>query len=156
MDDVAADLSSVVSLIKKHNPTAKILLTVSPVGLVATAEQRNVVISSSLSKARLRVAADEIVNSHDDVDYFPSYEIITSPLSRGRYWKPDLREVTQEGVDTVMRIFFKSRFGLEQTLTKEDKPSNTVSQKSLADIVDGALQSECDEMYLDRKFIAGM
>jgi citrate lyase synthetase len=41
------------------------------------------------------------------VTYFPSYEIITSPNSAGRYFEDDLREVKPVGVDHVMRIFKK-------------------------------------------------
>jgi hypothetical protein len=43
----------------------------------------------------------------DGVAYFPSYEIVTSTASRGRYFADDCRDVTEEGVDHVMRVFFR-------------------------------------------------
>jgi hypothetical protein len=51
------------------------------------------------------VAAEQITKTCDGVYYFPSYEIITSPNSRGRYYGEDLREVTSEGVSHVMDVF---------------------------------------------------
>jgi hypothetical protein len=57
---------------------ARILLTVSPVPVEATFMPQNVVMSNSYSKSVLRVAAEMLVRDHQDVDYFPSYEIVTS------------------------------------------------------------------------------
>lgn len=37
--------------------------------------------------------------------YFPSYEIVTGAFTRGRYFAADLRSVTEEGVEHVMRLF---------------------------------------------------
>lgn len=38
---------------------------------------------------------------HDNVAYFPSYEIITGSYNRGRYYDDGLREVTEEVSDTL-------------------------------------------------------
>lgn len=106
--EVTSDLVELHGRIKSVNPTAKILLTVSPVPLVATYEPRHVWTSTTASKAALRVACDDLERRFDDVFYFPSYEIITSPAAGGRYFDDDLRSVTQVGVDHVMRIFLQS------------------------------------------------
>jgi hypothetical protein len=91
--------------VRSVNPTAHILLTVSPVPLVATHERRHVLVSTTYSKAVLRVAADEATRAFDFVDYFPSYEIITSAASGRTDFGPDLREVNEIGVRHVMRCF---------------------------------------------------
>jgi hypothetical protein len=80
-------------------------LTVSPVPLIATYEPRHALVSTTYSKAALRVAADEVERKFDNVFYFPSYEIITSPTAGGLYYHDDLREVRDAGVNHVMRIF---------------------------------------------------
>ena len=87
------------------NQNVKILLTVSPVALNATFEARHVWTSTTYSKAVLRLAAQAAYEKFDFVDYFPSYEIITSPHSRGKYFEDDLRDVLPLGVQHVMRIF---------------------------------------------------
>ena len=48
------------------------------------------------------------------VSYFPSYEIVTSPLNRDRYFEDDLRSVSAMGVDHVMRVFFRHYTGTGQ------------------------------------------
>ena len=56
----------------------------------------------------MRAAAGEIAKANAHCDYFPSYEIITGNYNRGQYFETDLRSITQEGVDHVMRIFLSS------------------------------------------------
>ena len=105
--DVEADLLAFVDRLRGVNPTARIILTVSPVPLVATFEDRSVITSTCYSKSVLRVAADEVCRSAADIAYFPSYEIITGNFHRGRYFEDDLRSVAPEGVEHVMNLFIK-------------------------------------------------
>lgn len=111
--EVSADLSALVDRIGRVNPAVRVLLTVSPVPLIATREDRHVLLSNSYSKAALRVAADEVERRHGNVRYFPSYEIITSPAAGGRYYADDLRQVTDLGVRHVMRLFSRHFIGGE-------------------------------------------
>lgn len=105
--EVVADLGAFVEKLRSRNPRARIILTVSPVPLIATYEDRHVLVSTGYSKAALRAAADEVERSFRDVAYFPSYEIITGQHARGAYYAPDLREVEPSGVSHVMNVFFK-------------------------------------------------
>jgi hypothetical protein len=63
-------------------------------------------VATTYSKAVLRAAAGQLYAEFEDVDYFPSYEIITAGPGAGRFFAPGLRDVTPEGVDTVMGYFF--------------------------------------------------
>ena len=103
--DVKNDLLKFMQMLNKKNPTARMILTVSPVPLVRTYEDRSVVTSTCYSKSALRVAAEEVCQSEPNIAYFPSYEIICGHFSRGSYFGSDLRNVTQRGVDHVMRLF---------------------------------------------------
>jgi hypothetical protein len=103
--EVTDDLDQFLTELRAINSKARLILTVSPVPLAATAEPRHVWISTTLSKAVLRLAAEEIAR-RPGVIYFPSYEIITSPAARGNYFDEDLRSVSTLGVDHVMRLFF--------------------------------------------------
>jgi hypothetical protein len=103
--ETVADLRAFLALLRGVNPRVRVLLTVSPVPLIATYEDRHVLTATTYSKAVLRVAAESIVREFDWVDYFPSFEIITGSFNAGMYYQPDAREVTEAGVAHVMRCF---------------------------------------------------
>lgn len=115
---VQRDLQKFVDRVQSTNPRCRIILTVSPVPLIATYEDRHVLVATTYSKSVLRVAADEIERAYSHVTYFPSYEIITSPAAGGRYFADDLRSVREEGVQHVMRIFRK-HFVTSKTADRE-------------------------------------
>jgi hypothetical protein len=100
-------LDQFLKLLRSVNSRAKVIFTVSPVPLVATMEDRSVIQSSVYSKSVLRVVADEMRRRHDFVDYFWSYEIVTSTFNTERYFESDKRNVNEIGVNHVMRSFFK-------------------------------------------------
>ncbi|MBM7049679.1 MULTISPECIES: GSCFA domain-containing protein [Rhizobium] len=106
--DVDTDLTLFLEKLKERNPRIKILLTVSPVPLIATYENRNVLVSTTYSKSVLRVVADQVVSRFEWVDYFPSYEIITGSYAGGLYYEADYREVNSRGVAHAMRCFVRN------------------------------------------------
>ncbi|MFP5478128.1 MAG: GSCFA domain-containing protein [Alphaproteobacteria bacterium] len=100
------DMRAALRLMVRANRGLRLLLTVSPVPLTATASGQHVLTATSHSKSLLRAVASELVALEGRVDYFPSYEIITHPAYRGRFFAPNLRSVLPEGVDHVMAQFF--------------------------------------------------
>ncbi len=82
----------------------QIVVTTSPVPLGATFTGQDVVIANTHSKAVMRTAAGEWAACHDNVHYFPSYEI-TMNSTRGAAWHPDGRHVRRELVDHIMQTF---------------------------------------------------
>ena len=104
--DIHADMTAFRALLREINPAARMILTVSPVPLTATASGEHVLVASSYSKSVLRAVAADLAADHDDVVYFPSYEIIASHPGRAMFFNPDLRSVNLVGVDYVMRHFF--------------------------------------------------
>ena len=104
---VVDDMKAALGLIRQRNPHVKVILTVSPVPLMATAEDRHVLVSTVYSKSVLRVAAEVVTQELPYVAYFPSFEIITGAFNRGAYFAEDLRSVREEGVEHVMRLFFQ-------------------------------------------------
>lgn len=105
---ILADLSDCHALLQDFNPGMKLLLTVSPVPLTATASGAHVLNATSWSKSTLRGVAGEF-SAHPDVDYMPSYELITHPAAQppdgGHWFDPNLRSVSAVGVARVMRFF---------------------------------------------------
>ncbi len=150
VEDVMSDLRMFISLLREVNPTVKLVFTVSPVPLMATARDDTHVLSATVySKSVLRVAAESIVSETKDAFYFPSFEIITGNFNRGAYYDNDLRSVLEAGVDHVMKLFFKYATNsdtVKTDLSTERPMVNEVRQngsQSIADI-------ECDEELLDK------
>lgn len=79
----------------------KIILTVSPVPLQRTFGQDDAVTANTLSKATLRCAAEELIAALPGVDYFPSYEMVTTYM--GNPFGPDNVHVLPEVVAHVTK-----------------------------------------------------
>lgn len=109
--DVVSDLDGFIVRLLGVNPRARMIVTVSPVPLIATYEPRHVLASTTYSKSVLRAAAEEVCQRHAMCKYFPSYEVITGSFNRGAYFDDDLRSVKPEGVEHVMRLFTSHYFG---------------------------------------------
>jgi hypothetical protein len=107
-----ANLEKIHTLMSQHNPDCRLLVTVSPVNLWATFRPDADVISASCnSKSTLRAATDEFVSRHDNVFYFPAFEMawIYQPLW-GRTYFSDGKEnfhVNRDTVDFIMEHFFR-------------------------------------------------
>ena len=104
--EITDDLCAFVSGLRTINPSVRIILTVSPVPLVATATDDHVLLATVYSKSVLRVAAGEVAQTFADVTYFPAYEIISGPQAPNSYYEDDRREPSAEGIECVMRAFF--------------------------------------------------
>jgi hypothetical protein len=118
------------------NSKARMLLTVSPVPLTATASGDHVLVASTYSKSVLRSIAGELAKNFDSIFYFPSYEVISSHPSRGMFYDPNLRSVNEMGVDYVMTHFFSGKltsiFG-KNTAHEKDKPSGLICDEEAQD-----------------------
>lgn len=104
--EVRADMEAFVMLARDLNPRLEVILTVSPVSMMATATPQQVAVATVYSKSVLRAVAGELTAAHPFIDYFPAYDIVTGPASRGAFFQDGMREVTPEGVAHVMSVFF--------------------------------------------------
>ncbi len=137
--DVVQDLVEFIHRVRGINRGVKILLTVSPVPLVATATANHVVVATQYSKSVLRAAAGELCQRFAFCDYFPSYEIISSPPLRGQFYNPDMRTVSNFGVEHVMRQFLKAHPALS---------AGPTAKQDLAGATIDAMKIHCDEELL--------
>ncbi len=106
-DEVFADFEAFFELMRLWNPKLKVILTVSPVPLTATATDDHVLIATTYSKSVLRAVAGKLAQMSARIDYFPSYELVASPWSRGFFYESNMRAVNPGGVAAVMRVFFE-------------------------------------------------
>ena len=144
--EVRAQIGEFVDKLRALNPEARLILTVSPVPLAASASGYHVLPATVYSKSALRAAAQEAAEDLEGVFYFPSYEIVTGPQARGRFFADDLREVTEEGVEHVMRVFLRHAAGLEAPTAAE--PVTAEEDGFTADIARW-VETMCDEAMLD-------
>jgi hypothetical protein len=97
-----ANLDQIYRILMEYgHPDLHILLTVSPVPLLATFTGRDVVIANTFSKSVLRTVAEEWAADKVNVNYFPSYEIVCNS-QRDVAWQDDLRHVKAEAVNSIM------------------------------------------------------
>lgn len=149
--EMADDLRDFFKKLRTVNPSVKIILTVSPVPLIATYEKRHVLTSTIYSKSALRVVAEIASTEHSLVAYFPSYEMITGHHAEYSYFDSDLRSVSPEGVDYVMSSFmrnFTQSTGYSHRIPVNSTPSS-LSKAFVAEL-DELAEIVCDEEALVR------
>lgn len=115
MIEVHAAFTTFMRRLRKVNRKVRFLITVSPVPLTATASGQHVEVATALSKAVLRATCGKLYADDDAVDYFPSYELITSTNNRGVYFEPNKRSVSPAGVAQAMKLFLDAHGIAPQT-----------------------------------------
>ena len=105
VDENLACLQRFLDVVRAHNPALKLIVTVSPVPLLATglADDTHVIAANGHSKAVLRTAAEELRRRNDGVYYFPSYEMVSCCLNDP--WEDDTRHVKRAAVAQIMTAF---------------------------------------------------
>jgi len=155
--DIRDDMVSAIRLIRRHNPQLRVILSVSPVPLVATATEDHVLVATTYSKSVLRVAASEIVAAEPNVRYFPAYEIITGPQAPDDFYQRDRREVTDAAVTVAMHALFDNSALNPEVARPTDSPPmavRTPAASSAATLAANELsrrvsEAECDELLAD-------
>jgi hypothetical protein len=139
--EIYDDFVKFMNYLTSSNKDLKFLLTVSPVPLTATATDNHVLVATTYSKSVLRTVAGQLVQDFDCVDYFPSYDIITSTLAGGTLYQQNLRSVTPAGVGIAMNTFFYAQGDSEQH----------IEEKGIADEIEGSdIEDEfCEDVLLE-------
>jgi GSCFA family len=99
------NLEQIHALLDKFgHPEVQIVVTVSPVPLMATFSTQDVVLANTYSKSLLRTVAHQWATAHQNVHYFPSYEIVLNS-EKAVTWEEDLRHVRGAVVTHIMNVF---------------------------------------------------
>lgn len=136
--EVVAHMESFMHALHEVNPRAQVILTVSPVPLMATFEPRHVLQSTVYSKAVLRVACEELVRRNAQMHYFSSYEIVTATGDTKSYFKPNRRDVTDAAVAHVIQCFHRQFMGAAGALPIKQATASQPAQAKPAEAM-------CDE-----------
>jgi hypothetical protein len=145
--DIEHCLHDCFDTMKSGNTNLKFMLTVSPVPLTASASGEHVLTATTYSKSVLRAVAGQLCQEREDVDYFPSYEMITGAPFRSMFYEPNLRSISHHGVEFVMNSFFacmESTFGASPI----DYVDADTSSRMKANQQD-ATETICEEEMLD-------
>jgi hypothetical protein len=87
----------------------RLVVTVSPVPLQTTFSEQDVIIANCSSKSTLRAAAMDFSAMHSEVEYFPSFEMVTYS-DPALAWRPDKVHVNREMVDHIISTFRRFYF----------------------------------------------
>lgn len=134
--EVLEDFMAFRDFAKSIKPAMKFIVTVSPVPLTATASGHHVEVASTYSKAVLRSVCGQLHDAFDDVDYFPSYEIITSARTQGAYFEGNARSISAAGVAAAMGCFLEAhglRIDTQKGLGEDDMDQDPVCDEAILD-----------------------
>jgi hypothetical protein len=99
-EEVLPEFEETLQLLRQLNPKLGILLTVSPVRHI-----KETLSTNSVSKATLRVLCHQLEEAHEQVQYFPAYEIMMDDLRDYRFYKQDMIHPTKVAEDYIWQKF---------------------------------------------------
>lgn len=100
VDEIIEGFTSLHSMLTKVNPSANIILTVSPVRHI-----RDGLIENNRSKSILIQAVHQLVDAFENVQYFPSYEILIDELRDYRFYAEDYVHPSKQAIDYIWEQF---------------------------------------------------
>ena len=104
--EMSLALDEMVNALQVFNPKARIIFTVSPIRHSADGLDVN-----ALSKARLRVAVDEVMSRHPaGTLYFPAFEIMTDDLRDYRFYAADMVHPSEVAIEYIWQSFQATYF----------------------------------------------
>jgi hypothetical protein len=103
MDTIIEALDNTIKKLKEQNPTVNIIFTISPVRHI-----RDGVVDNNRSKARLIESVHELCSMHDNMYYFPAYELIIDILRDYRYYDIDFVHPNYLATSFVWEEFVKA------------------------------------------------
>lgn len=104
-EEIVSSFRMLYSILKTENPDLRILVTVSPVRHI-----KDTIPMNQVSKSVLRVACHSITTEFEDVEYFPSYEIMMDDLRDYRFYKEDMIHPTEQAENYIWKNFIDSYF----------------------------------------------
>ncbi len=102
--EIYEGLLMLINNLQKINPQIKIIFTISPVRHI-----KDGIIENQRSKSFLFAAIHEIIESRENVLYFPSYELMMDDLRDYRYYKKDMLHPNEQAIEYIWEKF-KNRY----------------------------------------------
>jgi hypothetical protein len=126
LEEMMTSFREFYTALQAINPSAEIIVTVSPVRHIKDGIPEN-----QLSKSLLRVLCHKMAQECPQVSYFPSYELMMDDLRDYRYYKDDLIHPTAFAENYIWELFKKAYFDYEavEMIKKIDGILNDLKHK---------------------------
>ena len=102
-EEIADRVDHMLEALKKINPRARIIFTVSPVR-----HWKDGAVNNQLSKSILLLAIHRLMKKHSSISYFPAYEIFMDELRDYRFYAADMLHPSETGSEYVWERFCDS------------------------------------------------
>ncbi len=122
--DITTRLSSTLAAIWDVNSDLQVILTVSPVRYL-----KDGAINNSRSKAQLITSTMLLEERHQNVTYWPAYEIFMDQLRGYRWVESDLVHPNKAAIDVIWEAFVQSAMS-EETISTLDRVKKLNAQLS--------------------------
>lgn len=130
-DDILKSLNNIHQILTEYgHPHFNLLITVSPVPFKATYTSKDALVANTYSKSVQRAAAEAFSLLHSNVDYFPSYEIVTL-TDRKLAYELDNIHVTKSAVAHIMATVVKY-YCPELQMHQSEKQEALIAETRLA------------------------
>ena len=142
IDDMTDALHRTFNSLLKLNSGINIIITVSPIRHIADGLSQN-----SLSKAMLRVVADNLVRlMPDKVVYFPSYEIVMDDLRDYRFYAADMVHPSDVAVEYIWQAFQATFFDdrTSQAVARCERVSKRLNHRHITDNAEAIARFDAD------------
>ena len=96
-------IEQTINLLKTINENIRIIFTVSPVR-----HWKDGAANNQISKSTLLLAINDVIKTHKNCEYFPSYEIIMDDLRDYRFYNSDLLHPNRIATDYIWEKFSKA------------------------------------------------
>lgn len=100
IQEIVAEVSDAIDILKSNNPELKIITAISPVR-----HWKDGVVENQQSKATLHLALKEINENFLNSVYFPSYEILLDELRDYRFYADDMLHPSPVAIDYIWEKF---------------------------------------------------
>lgn len=101
-EDIVVTWTEIIQELQQRNQKLKIIFTVSPIRHLSDGMHEN-----QLSKATLLLSIDSLCQNFENVEYFPSYEIMLDDLRDYRFYADDMIHPSNLAIEYIWDIFKK-------------------------------------------------
>jgi len=108
VEDIFVEWANLINRLNELNPDLKIIFTVSPLR-----HWKDGAIQNQLSKSTLILAIHQLKQQFENVEYFPSYEIMMDDLRDYRFYADDMLHPSKVAIEYIWDQFSETFFTKE-------------------------------------------
>jgi len=115
ISEIEKSIRQITALARTINPEVKIIFTISPVRHL-----KDGFVENQHSKARLITAVHSFLKEENQVEYFPSYEIMMDELRDYRFYSEDMIHPGKVAINYIWKRFSETYFSRDTLLVMEE------------------------------------